>query len=71
MLCYYLVNGIEMTISFLIIYYYLDLIIDKITFLKNADYMQQIYFLFFISLIIRLGWLGQEQIITKDIEFYV
>ncbi len=68
---YFLVNGIAMTISFLIIYYYLDLIIDKISFLKNADYRQQIYFLFFFSLILRLGWLGQEQIITKDIEFYV
>ena len=46
---YYLVNGIAMTISFLIIYYYLDLILEKITFLKNADYRQQIYFLFFFS----------------------
>ena len=27
---YYVVNGIAMTISFLIVYYYLDLIIDKI-----------------------------------------
>ena len=43
---YYLVNGIALTISFLIIYYYLDLIIDKLTFLKNADYRQQVYFLF-------------------------
>ena len=68
---YYLVNGIALTISFLIIYYYLDLIIDKLTFLKNADYRQQVYFLFIFSLILRLGWLGQEQIITKDIEFYV
>ena len=68
---YYLVNGIAMTISFLIIYYYLDLILEKITFLKNADYRQQIYFLFFFSLILRFGWLVQDQIITKDIEFYV
>ena len=68
---YYLVNGIAMTISFLIVYYYLDLILEKITFLKNANYRQQIYFLFFFSLILRFGWLVQDQIITKDIEFYV
>ena len=68
---YYLVNGIAMTISFLIIYYYLDLIIDRITFLKHATYRQQIYFLLALSLILRLGWLGQEQVITKDIDYYV
>ena len=68
---YFLVNGIAMTISFLIIYYYLDLIIDKITFLKDATYKQQIYFLLVFSLILRFGWLGQEQVITKDIDYYV
>ena len=68
---YFVVNGIAMTISFLIIYYYLDLIIDKISFLKSASYKQQIYFLFALSLILRLGWLGQDQVITKDIQYYV
>ena len=68
---YFLVNGIAMTVSFLIIYYYLDLIIDKITFLKDATYKQQIYFLLVFSLILRFGWLGQEQVITKDIDYYV
>jgi len=68
---YYLVNGILMTIAFLIIYYYLDLIIAKFAWLKTLDYRQQLYFLFFFSLIIRFGWLFQDQIITKDIVFYV
>ena len=68
---YYLVNGIAMTISFLIIYYYLGLIIDRITFLKHATYRQQVYFLLALSLVLRLGWLGQEQVITKDIDYYV
>ena len=68
---YYVVNGIAMTISFLIVYYYLDLIIDKINFLKNSDYRKQMYFLFFLSLILRFGWLGQDQVITRDIDFYV
>ena len=68
---YYVVNGIAMTISFLIVYYYLDLIIDKITILKNLDYRQQIFFLFFLSIILRFGWLVQDQVITRDIDFYV
>ena len=46
---YFVVNGIAMTISFLIIYYYLDLIIDKISFLKSASYKQQIYFLLLLQ----------------------
>ena len=68
---YYVVNGIAMTFSFLIVYYYLDLIIDKINFLKNSDYRKQMYFLFFLSIILRFGWLGQDQVITRDIDFYV
>ena len=68
---YYVVNGVAMTISFLIVYYYLDLIIDKIIFLKNLSYRSQMYLLFFLSLILRLGWLVQDQVITRDIDFYV
>ena len=29
------------------------------------------YFLFFLSIILRLGWLVQDQVITRDIDFYV
>ena len=32
---YYVVNGVAMTISFLIVYYYLDLIIDKNNFFEK------------------------------------
>ena len=68
---YYLVNGIAFTISFLIVYYYLDIIIDKISFLNTSDYKNQVYFLFLLSIFLRFGWLGQDQVITRDIDFYV
>ena len=29
------------------------------------------FFLFFLSIILRFGWLGQDQVITRDIDFYV
>ena len=68
---YYLLNGLTMLVAFLVVYPHLDRLAAVKGWLTARTLGQQMALLFGLALLLRWGLLGQSQIITMDIEFYV
>ena len=68
---YYLLNGLTMLVAFLVLYPHLDKLAGVGGWLTSRSFRQQMALLFLVAMVLRCGMLGQSQIITMDIEFYV
>lgn len=67
---YYLANGLAMLVGFLLFYPHLARM-PGYDWLRGLSYRRQMALLFLFALILRFGLLGQSQVITMDIEYYV